>query len=81
MARGGKRDGAGRKVTGLPTKTIVKRLTIEEVDRLNNYDKLITELQEKSSTIRKITDFKAYKVKGELMIKVADLVEAKLLID
>ena len=80
MAHGGKRDGAGRKPTGSPTKSIVRRLSTEEVDRLNNYDKLLAELQGKSTHIKTIEDFKTYKLKGELVIKVEDLIEAGLLI-
>lgn len=76
MARGGKRDGAGRKSTGNPIKSIVKRLSIEEVDRLNNYDQLMAELKEKASHITTVENFKTYKLKGELVIKVEDLIEA-----
>ena len=79
MARGGKRDGAGRKSTGNPTKSIVKRLSIEEVDRLNKYDELFAELEKKDNHINTIEDFKTYKLKGELVIKVEDLIEAGLL--
>ena len=79
MTRGGKRDGAGRKSTGNPTKSIVKRLSIEEVDRLNKYDELFAELEKKDNHINTIEDFKTYKLKGELVIKVEDLIEAGLL--
>jgi sugar (pentulose or hexulose) kinase len=79
MTRGGKRDGAGRKSTGNPTKSIVRRLSIKEVDRLNNYDQLMAELEEKANHIIGIEDFKTYKLKGELVIKVEDLIEAGLL--
>jgi hypothetical protein len=82
MTRGGKRDGAGRKSTGQPVKSIVRRLTIEDVDRLNNYDRLIAELaklKEQTNNINTIADFKVYKLKGKDVIKVDDLVEAKLL--
>jgi hypothetical protein len=79
MARGGKRDGAGRKSTGNPTKSIVRRLTLEEVDRLNNYDQLVAKLEEKASHLLTIEDFKTYKLKGELVIKVEDLIEVGVL--
>ena len=79
MARGGKRDGAGRKSTGNPTKSIVRRLTLEEVDRLNNYDRLVAKLEEKASHLLTIEDFKTYKLKGELVIKVEDLIEVGVL--
>jgi len=79
MTRGGKRDGAGRKSTGNPTKSIVRRLTIEEVDRLNNYDRLVAKLEEKASHVMTIEDFKTYKLKGELVIKVKDLINASVL--
>jgi hypothetical protein len=79
MTRGGKRDGAGRKSTGNPTKSIVRRLTLEEVDRLNNYDQLIAKLEEKVSHLLTIKDFKTYKLKGESVIKVEDLIEAGIL--
>lgn len=79
MTRGGKRDGAGRKSTGNPIKSIVKRLSIEEIDRLNQYDRLIKELEEKANYIHTIKDFKVYKLKGESVIKVEDLVAAGLL--
>lgn len=79
MTRGGKRDGAGRKSTGNPTKSIVRRLTIEEVDRLNNYDRLVAKLEEKASHVMTIEDFKTYKLKGELVIKVEDLINASVL--
>lgn len=82
MTRGGKRDGAGRKSTGQPIKSIVRRLTIEDVNRLNNYDQLIaelTELKERIDNINTIADFKIYKLKGNNVIKVDDLVKARLL--
>jgi hypothetical protein len=79
MTRGGKRDGAGRKSTGNPTKSIVRRLTLEEVDRLNNYDQLVAKLEEKAFHLLTIEDFKTYKLKGESVIKVKDLIEAGVL--
>lgn len=79
MTRGGKRDGAGRKSTGIPTKSIVRRLTVEEVNRLNNYDQLVTKLEEKASHVMTVEDFKTYKLKGESVIKVEDLIEAGVL--
>ena len=79
MTRGGKRDGAGRKSTGNPTKSIVRRLTAEEVNQLDNYDQLIVKLEEKSSHILTIEDFKTYKLKGESVIKVEDLINAGVL--
>ena len=79
MTRGGKRDGAGRKPTEKPTKCIVKRLSIEEVEKLNNYDQLVKEVKEKANCKSKIEDFKIYKLKGELVIKVEDLIKAGLI--
>lgn len=84
MTRGGKRDGAGRKSTGQPVKSIVRRLTVAEVDRLNSYDQLVAELakmkeQIDNINISTIADFKVYKLKGKDVIKVDDLVEAELL--
>ena len=79
MARGGKRDGAGRKSTGNPTKSIVRRLSIEEVDRLNKYDQLFAELEKRNNQINTIEDFTTYRLKGKLVIKVEDLIEAGLL--
>ena len=78
MTRGGKRDGAGRKSTGNPTKSIVRRLSIEEIDRLNRYDQLFAELEKRNNHVNTIGDFKTYKLKGELVIKVEDLIEAGL---
>ena len=82
MTRGGKRDGAGRKSTGQPVKSIVRRLTAEEVDRLDSYDQLIAELaelKEQMNNVNTISDFKIYKLKGANVIKVNDLVEAGLI--
>jgi hypothetical protein len=79
MTRGGKREGAGRKSTGNPVKSIVRRLSVEEVDRLNNYDQLMAKLEEKMSYMMTAEDFKTYKLKGELVIKVKDLIETGVL--
>ena len=84
MTRGGKRDGAGRKSTGQPVKSIVRRLTVEEVDQLNNYGQLVAELatlkeQIDNININTIADFKTYKLKGKDVIKVDDLIAAGLL--
>ena len=79
MTRGGKREGAGRKSTGNPVKSIIRRLSVEEVDRLNNYDQLIAKLEEKVSHVMTVKDFKTYKLKGESVIKVEDLIEAGVL--
>jgi hypothetical protein len=76
MARGGKRDGAGRKPTGLPTKSVVRRLSAEDIYILDNHDRLINELTNKTKDIQTIESFKIYKLKGDLVIKVSELIEA-----
>ena len=79
MTRGGKREGAGRKSTGNPTKSIVRRLAPEEVNRLDNYDQLIAQLTKEAIHTLIVEDFKTYKLKGELVIKVEDLINAGIL--
>ena len=76
MARGGKRIGSGRKPTGLPTKSVVRRLSAEDIYLLDNYDRLISELTNESKDILTVASFKVYKLKGDLVIKVNDLIEA-----
>jgi hypothetical protein len=79
MARGGKRDGAGRKPTGLPTKSIVRRLSAEDIYILDNHDRLISELANKTKDIMTVDHFKTYKLKGDLVIKVSELIEAGII--
>lgn len=77
MPRGGKREGAGRKPTGNPPKTVVRRIPIEIADRLEEIEQLIKEKPQP----KQIKDFKVYKLKGKLVINVDDLIAAGLISD
>jgi hypothetical protein len=79
MPRGGKREGAGRKPTGNPPKTVVRRIPVEIADQLEKFEQLINELAERSDQVKRIGDFKVYKLKGKLVIRVDELVEAGII--
>jgi hypothetical protein len=76
MGRGGKREGAGRKSIGNTPKTVIKRMSVEDLNKLENYDRLIHELEEKIRYTAKVEDFKVFKLKGESVIKLDDLIAA-----
>lgn len=80
IGHGGKREGSGRKPTGNPTKSIIRRLSTEEANRLDNYDNLIAKLKMVNPK-NSINDFKTYRLKGELVIKVNDLMKAGIIVD
>ena len=76
MTHGGKRGGSGRKPIGSSPKNIIRRMTVEDAYRLDNLDKIISEAQEKTIEVKKVSDFKTYKLEGERMIKASDLIAA-----
>jgi len=76
MTHGGKREGSGRKPIGSSPKNIIRRMTVEDAYRLDNLDKIISEAQEKTIEVKKVSDFKTYKLEGERMIKASDLIAA-----
>jgi hypothetical protein len=78
MGRGGKREGAGRKLTGNQPKNIVRRMTPEDAYRLDNLNKIIKESEEKTSKLKKVSDFETYELEGELVIKLDDLIAANV---
>jgi hypothetical protein len=79
MTHGGKREGAGRKPEGNSPKTIFKRMTVEDAYRLDNLDKIIAESERKLPEIKTVDSFKIFKLEGEIVIKVNDLIEAGVL--
>jgi hypothetical protein len=82
MTHGGKREGAGRKPQGNSAKSIFRRMTVEDAYKLDNLDKIISEArQEKTIELKKASDFKILKLKSENVIKLADLVKARVIID